>query len=143
MMLDMTNSTIRSYSDLRRLQTFEERFEYLKLGGQIGRTTFGFDRYLNQQFYSSYFWKKSRDEVILRDNGCDLGIEGWEVSYGLLIHHMNPISVQDILEGEEWIFDPEFLITTTKLTHNAIHYGTDLVMPKVVIERTPNDTKLW
>lgn len=133
----------RSYSELRRLETFDERFEYLKLGGDVGRSTFGFDRYINQKFYSTYEWKRARREVILRDNSCDLGIPGYEIHTGLLIHHLNPIVVDDIIHGEEWILDPEFLITTTQRTHNAIHFGDDKQLPKVVIERKPHDTRLW
>lgn len=134
---------IRSYSELCRFELFEDRFEYLKLHGQVGRATFGFDRYINQQFYQSYEWKTARRDVIARDRGCDLGVPGYEINGGVLIHHMNPMSVDDIVHGEEWIFDPNFLITTTKLTHNAIHYGDDRQLPKVVTSRTPNDTMLW
>jgi len=136
-------STTRSYSELRTLETFEERFEYLKLGGSVGRSTFGFDRYLNQKFYKSWAWKRARDIVIVRDLGCDLGIEGYEIHADMLIHHINPMSVDDILHGEDWLIDPEYLITTTQGTHNAIHYGTDLQFPKVVVERLPGDTRLW
>jgi hypothetical protein len=134
---------IRSYSELRRLDFFAERYEYLKLNGDVGRSTFGFDRYVNQKFYTSYEWKRARQQVILRDNGCDLGIYGYEINGALLIHHMNPMVADDILHGEEWIFDPEYLITTTQNTHNAIHFGNDRLLPKVVIARTPHDTKLW
>lgn len=105
--------------------------------------TFGFDRYINQKFYSTYEWKRARREVILRDNSCDLGIPGYEIHSGLLIHHLNPIVVDDIIHGAEWILDPEFLITTTQRTHNAIHFGDDKQLPKVVIERKPHDTRLW
>lgn len=134
---------IRSYLELRRLHTFEDRFEYLKMNGQVGRATFGFDRWINQRFYMSYLWKKARNDVILRDNGCDLGILGYEIGGSVLIHHMNPMTSEDIIHGEEWIFDPNFLITTTPNTHNAIHFGTDTLLPKVVIERSQGDTKLW
>lgn len=134
---------IRTYSDVRNLHTFEERFAYLKLGGSVGRSTFGFDRHINQRFYTSSEWKRARRAVILRDNGCDLGIIGREIHVDLLIHHINPMSVDDILHGEEWIFDPEYLITTTKETHNAIHYGVDLQHPPVVTARTRGDTTLW
>lgn len=134
----------RRYSELRRLETFEERFDYLKLGGEVGRATFGFDRYLNQQFYSSYEWKQARRSVIIRDDGCDLGIPGREIHTELLVHHMNPMTADDIVHGEEWIFDPEFLVVTTKMTHNAIHYGDEsLLIPSVVPQRSPNDTNLW
>lgn len=135
--------SIRTYSELRTLSTFEERFEYLKLGGSVGHSTFGFDRHINQTFYKSWAWKHARDAVIVRDNGCDLGIEGHEIYADMLIHHVNPIVVDDILHGEEWLIDPEYLITTTQATHNAIHFGSDLQFPKVVVERKPGDTRLW
>ena len=134
---------IRSYSELVQLETFDERFEYLKLGGGVGRPTFGFDRHINQQFYASREWEDVRQYVIFRDNGCDLGVEGYDIFEGPLVHHMTPMVVDDILHGETWILDPEFLITTTHHTHNAIHYGTDVDIPKVVTERSPEDTKLW
>lgn len=133
----------RRYSELRRFETFEERFDYLKLEGGVGRATFGHDRYLNQTFYTSREWKWVRDEVIVRDRGCDLGIPGREVHQGLVIHHMNPMTPDDILHQEEWILDPEFLIVTSHLTHNDIHFGLKRLVPQVVTERTPNDTKLW
>lgn len=135
--------TIRSYSELKNLETFDERFEYLKLSGNVGSSTFGFDRHVNQSFYMSYEWEKVREEVILRDNGCDLGISGYEIHRDILIHHINPIVLSDILHGEPWIFDLDNLITTTKKTHNAIHFGRPNPYPKVVIARNPNDTKLW
>lgn len=133
----------RTYTDLSRLDNFNDRFEYLKLSGNVGRATFGFDRYVNQQFYSSIEWKRVRDAVIVRDHGCDLGIPGYEIHADILIHHINPMDLQDIVHGEEWILDPEFLITTTKRTHNAIHYGSPNLLPPVVPERTPGDTALW
>lgn len=136
-------SKIRTYSELRRLDSFEERFEYLKLNGEVGRSTFGFDRYINQQFYQSYEWKESRELVILRDFGCDLGIQGYDIHSNLVIHHMNPMTVYEILHGEAQIFDPEYLITTAYKTHNAIHFGNRNLLPKVVISRSPNDTRLW
>lgn len=132
----------RRYSELRHLQTFEERFEYLRLVGQVGEATFGFDRWVNQQFYTSQQWKRVRDRVILRDMGCDLGVPGYEVHHGLLVHHMNPMTVEDIERGHSWILNPEFLICTSKRTHNAIHYGGELPRPRPV-ERRPGDTKLW
>jgi len=134
---------IRSYSELKRLNTFEERFEYLRLHGDVGRSTFGFDRYLNQRFYKSYEWKSVRDHVIVRDNGCDLGVNGYEIHTGALIHHINPLAVDDIIHNELWIFDPEYLITTTQRTHNAIHYSDVSLLPKVVVAREKGDTKLW
>lgn len=134
---------IRSYSELRRYNTWDDRFAYLLLGGQVGYATFGFDRHINQKFYSSYEWKRVRDDVIVRDNGCDLGIFGHEIHSGILIHHINPMDLDDILHGEEWILNPEYLVTTTHNTHNAIHYGVEKLHPKVVVERNPGDTKLW
>jgi hypothetical protein len=134
---------IKTYNELKNLDSFLDRFEYLKLDGVVGRSTFGFDRWVNQQFYQSYLWKKAREQVIVRDNGCDLGVYGYEIHGSLLIHHMNPISVEDIVHGEEWITDPEYLITTTPNTHNAIHYGTQNLLPKTVVSRAPKDTKLW
>lgn len=139
----MTTSTIRTYHDLLELETFEERLEYLRLGGGVGYATFGFDRYINQKFYASHEWKMVRNLVITRDNGCDLGIPGYEIHVEPLIHHINPLSVRDLLGHKDWVLNPDFLITTTKNTHNAIHYGGKSPYPKVVTERTPNDTKLW
>ncbi len=133
----------RTYSELTRLNTFDERFEYLKLGGGVGRSTFGSDRHINQQFYTSREWENVRRHVIVRDEGCDLGILGYEIHVGILIHHINPMVVNDILHSESWILDPEFLITTTHNTHNAIHFAGENPYPKVVTERSPRDTKLW
>lgn len=134
---------IRTYSSLRQLETFEERFEYLKLGGDVGRSTFGFDRYLNQRFYRSPEWKSVRRHVILRDNGCNLGIPGYEIYDVVLIHHMNPMNVDDIVHRKDEILNPEFLVTTNMRTHNEIHYGIERREPKVVLSRTPNDTRPW
>lgn len=134
---------IRSYSELIQFNTFDERFEYLKLNNHLGETTFGFDRSVNQDFYHSYEWKRVRDEVILRDNGCDLGVPGYEINVEILIHHLNQMTLDDIIHGESWIIDPEYLITTTKMTHNAIHYAQPNPYPKTVLSRNPNDTKLW
>jgi hypothetical protein len=134
---------MKSYQELRYLNTFEERFDYLKLVGIVGKSTFGFDRWINQHFYNSHEWKLVRDFVIVRDDGCDLGIPDFEIYSGLLIHHMNPISAEDIKHGEEWILDPNFLITTSLLTHNAIHYGNDNLLPRGPSERKSGDTKLW
>ena len=134
---------IRSYSELRRLDTFEDRYEYLVLHGQVGEITFGFDRHINQRFYTSREWRDVRQYVIARDDGCDLGIEGFDIHSGLYIHHMNPMSVSDIVDGDPSILDPEFLITTTQQTHNAIHYGDYSLLPRRLVERAPGDTKLW
>lgn len=134
---------IRRYSELRHIPTFEERFEYLKLNGSVGRETFGFDRYINQRFYTSKEWRDIRHYVITRDLGLDLGAEGYEINSRILIHHMNPIVVDDILHKNDDILDPEFLITTCHNTHNAIHYGDSNLLPKPLVERSRGDTKLW
>lgn len=136
--------TIRTYSELITLPTYEARFDYLKLDGRVGSETFGFDRYLNQKVYQrDHRWKKARDTVIIRDNGCDLGIEGREIYGKIIVHHMNPVTLNDLLEDREWIYDPEFLICTVHNTHNAIHYGDKDLLIKTPIERTPNDTCPW
>jgi len=134
---------IRRYSELRRLKDFEERYHYLSLKGQVGTSTFGFDRYINQQFYNSREWRQLRHHVISRDNGCDLGIDGYEIHSGLIIHHMNPMKPDDISHGDSDILDPEFLITTTHRTHNAIHYGDEKLLARPFVERSRGDTKLW
>ena len=134
---------IRRYSELRHIPTFEERFDYLKLNGSVGRETFGFDRYINQRFYTSKEWRDIRHYVITRDLGLDLGAEGYEINSRILIHHMNPIEVDDILHKNDDILDPEFLITTCHNTHNAIHYGDSSLLPKPLVERSRGDTKLW
>lgn len=134
---------IRRYSELRHIPTFEERFEYLKLNGSVGRETFGFDRYINQRFYTSKEWRDIRHYVITRDLGLDLGAEGYEINSRILIHHMNPIVVDDILHKNDDILDPEFLITTCHNTHNAIHYGDSSLLPKPLVERSRGDTRLW
>lgn len=134
---------IRTYSALRRLNTIEERFNYLKLHGEVGDTTFGFDRWMNQQFYRSSEWKHIRDHVIVRDNGCDLGVDGYEVHGRITIHHMNPIRVDDFSDGNADILDPEFLIAVAHRTHNAIHYGDERLLPRPLVVRVPGDTKLW
>ena len=138
------DSRIRTYSELATLQTFTERFNYLQLKGRVGKETFGFDRYLNQHLYQrNPKWLKARDTVIIRDNGCDLGLEGYEIYDKIIVHHMNPITLDDVLNDREWIYDPEFLICTTHNTHNAIHYGDEDLLVKAPIERKPNDTCLW
>lgn len=134
---------IRTYSELKRIESFVDRFNYLKLGGTVGIDTFGFDRYLNQVFYNCLEWKQIRDFVILRDNGCDLGVAGHEIPKFIIIHHMNPISIEDVKNRNPIIFDPEFLITTVLRTHNAIHYGTDDSIFKVPLDRKSNDTIPW
>lgn len=134
----------RCYSELITFPTFEERFKYLKLGGLVGKETFGFDRHLNQMLYQrSPRWKKVRDEVIIRDNGCDLGVEGFEIYGKITVHHMNPITMDDILKDRDWIYDPEFLICTTHNTHNAIHYGDERLLITAPTVRTKHDTCPW
>lgn len=135
--------TIRTYSELITLPTFEERFRYLKLDGVVGRETFGFDRYLNQVFYKSDEWLEIRDFVIVRDNGCDLGIEGRDIHNRIYIHHMNPITVEDILSRSEYLLNPDFLITTMHQTHNAIHFSDDSLLFAAPAERRKNDTCPW
>ena len=134
---------IRTYSELIKLPTFEERYRYLRLGGKVGEETFGFDRYINQEFYKSKEWRAVRDHVIVRDNGCDLGIEDREIHGRILIHHMNPISVEDILRRSEFLLNPEYLISTIKNTHDAIHYGDESLLITAPIERSRNDTCPW
>ena len=133
----------RAYSDLVQLETFEERFEYLRLDGTVGLVTFGFDRYLNQQFYQSREWRSVRDFVIVRDSACDLGIDGHEIFGRIYIHHMNPISSKDIQMMSKFLLDPEFLICVTHETHNAIHYSDAKLLLTEPIQRRPNDTCPW
>lgn len=135
--------SIRTYSELITHPTYEERFKYLQLNGQVGADTFGFDRYMNQRFYRSAQWKRIRNEVIIRDNGCDLGMEGYEIHGRILIHHMNPITIADIESMSEYLLNPEYLITTVHNTHNAIHYGDENLLCTGPIERQPNDTCPW
>ena len=137
---------IRTYSELIKLPTFIERYNYLKLGDRIGEETFGFDRYLNQKFYKSIEWKRVRNYVITRDNACDLAIDDREIPKfsRILIHHMNPIRLNDIVNATDYLLDPEYLITTTKLTHDAIHFGDEsILLADTFIERTQNDTCPW
>ena len=136
-------TNIRTYSELIKLPTFKERYEYLRLGGRVGEDTFGFDRYLNQAFYKSEEWKFIRDHVIIRDNGCDLGIEGHEIFGRILIHHMNPIRKEDIINRSDILLNPEYLICTIKNTHDAIHYGDKNLLVIAPIERKKNDTCPW
>lgn len=133
----------RTYSELRKLDTFEERYAYLRLDGVLGQRTFGFDRWVNQRFYKSREWLTVREQVIVRDNGCDLGLDGFEIFSGLLVHHMNPISVDDLEQGLEWVINPDYLITTSLRTHNAIHYGDENLLPRAPVVRKAGDTTLW
>ena len=134
---------IKTYSELSRLQTFEERYRYLRLRGSVGEETFGFDRFINQNFYKSREWQSIRDFVIVRDNGCDLGVEGYEIYGTILIHHMNPLLTKDILDKSEFLLNPEYLISTILTTHNAIHYGDEGLLIKTPIQRTKNDMCPW
>ena len=136
--------SIKTYTELSRLNTFEERFEYLRLGGSVGKETFGFDRWLNQYFYQrSAEWRRVRDKIIVRDNGCDLGVEGYDIHSRIIVHHINPISMEDFEKQSIYLLDPEFLICTTHNTHNAIHYGDANLLIKAPIERSRNDTCSW
>ena len=137
------SSNIKRYSELQQLETFEERFNYLKLSGSVGVETFGFDRYINQRFYKDPRWKRVRDQVIVRDSACDLGILDREIMGNVYVHHMNPITAQDIINNSDFVFNPDYLICVSHETHNAIHYGDILSLPSRVIERKPGDTKLW
>lgn len=144
----MTNTKIRTYSELITIPTFIERYRYLRLGGKVGEETFGFDRYLNQQFYKSDEWLRIRDYVILRDTGCndycqDLGVDGYDIRGRILIHHMNPITVDDIIHRSDFLLNPEYLICTTKNTHDAIHYGNEDILIQAPVERRKNDTCPW
>lgn len=140
---DKVIKMIRTYSELKTLKTFRERYEYLRLSGKVGEETFGFDRYLNQVFYKSKEWEQIRREVIIRDNGCDLGIDGYEISGKILIHHMNPITASDIVKRSDILLNPDYLITTVLSTHNAIHYGDERLLMDVPLERTKHDTCPW
>lgn len=134
---------IRSYSELRRIDNFEERFKYLQLFSQVGLATFGFERYLNQRFYTSAQWKHARTQVIARDLGCDLGVAGYEIFDRVIIHHMNPMSVDQVTDADERILDPDYLVCVSHETHNAIHYGDESLLRKPFVARRQGDTKLW
>ncbi len=139
----MNPKIIRRYSELIRLPTFEERYEYLRIAGQVGKDTFGFDRYLNQLFYKSKEWEHLRDDIIVRDNGCDLAIPGLEIPGKIYIHHINPLTKEDILNKTEFLLNPEYLVCTSYDTHQAIHYGNTDRLPRGPIIRTKNDTCPW
>jgi len=134
---------MRSYSELCTIHNFEDRYRYLRVSAEVGIATFGYERWLNQAFYTSVQWRQVRQEVIARDRGCDLGVEGYEIFDRIVIHHMNPMLVSDITWGNEAILDPEFLISVSLRTHNAIHYGDEKVLPRPLVRRSPGDTKLW
>lgn len=133
----------RSFSELVRIPSFDERFRYLALHGSVGRSTFGHERWMNQSFYGSSEWRRLRHFVILRDEGCDLAVPGFEIHDRVIIHHMNPMSPDDIEHGNDDILDPEYLISTTHQTHNAIHYGDENLLRRPLVARRPNDTRLW
>lgn len=132
---------IRTYNELRSLKTFDERYNYLKLNGRVADLTFGFDRYLNQVFYKSQMWQKTRRDIIVRDLGCDLGIEGYEIYGVVLVHHMNPIQIEDIRDRTDYLLNPNYLICSSLITHNAIHYGSS--SPNIITERRRGDTCPW
>lgn len=134
---------LRRYSELKRLKTFEERYEYLRIGGLVGESTFGFERYLNQALYTSQKWRQLRSQIIIRDNGCDLGIEGRDIFDKIIIHHMNPLTREQIQDPDDSMFDPEYLICVSHNTHNAIHYGDASLLSKEYVPRRPNDTCPW
>lgn len=134
---------IRRYGELLRLSTFEERYDYLALSGVVGKATFGYDRYINQKFYQSTQWRNLRSHIIVRDNGCDLGIFDREIYGPIFIHHMNPMDANAIVDGDPDILNPEYLISVTHTTHNAIHYGDKTRLANLPVERRPGDTKLW
>ena len=137
------NRIIKTYEELITFPSFEERYDYLRIKGKVGEETFGYDRWINQMFYRSKEWKRIRDIVILRDNGCDLGVEGYDIHDKVLIHHMNPISIDDINLASEYLMNPRYLITVSFNTHQAIHYGTQLNLITNPVERRPNDTSPW
>lgn len=134
---------IRTYTELSEIEGFMPRYEYLRLNGVVGHSTFGFDRYLNQNFYRSREWRDVRNYVILRDNGCDLGVPGYELQAEILIHHINPMESVDLVHGRDWILDPEYLITTCTRTHNAIHYGPSGLPRQEPVQRRKDDTIPW
>lgn len=135
--------TVRSYSDMCQFETFEDRYAYLRVPGSVGEETFGFNRWVNQDFYRSNEWRRVRHEVIARDNGCDLGVPGYEIYDRIYIHHMNPMTFQDIDDGNPDILNPEYLISVTLRTHNAIHFGNEKNLVQPLVERRPGDTTLW
>lgn len=134
---------IRRYGELIRLSTHEDRYEYLKLGGAVGHETFGFERWMNQEFYRSTEWRHIRNHVIARDLGNDLGVEGYAIHDRVYVHHMNPLKPSDIVHGDAAMLDPEYLICVSHRTHNAIHYGDKKLLPQPMVVRRPGDTTLW
>lgn len=134
---------IRTYTELRRLNTLRERFEYLRLNGYVGDTTFGSDRYINQKFYSSREWRQLRHHVIARDNGCEMGVPDFPIQHEVRVHHLNPMRPSDIVNSDDMILNPEYLITVSLMTHNAVHYGDEDLLPRPMVQRHPGDTTLW
>ena len=134
---------IRTYRECMQLPTFQERYRYLQIGGRVGKETFGFDRYLNQMLYRTSEWKRFRRDMIVRDNGCDLGCEEYEIYGNVLVHHINPITVEDVINRNPCIFDPNNVICTSLNTHNAIHYGDETLLITEPVVRKPNDTCPW
>lgn len=139
----MTSMKMRTYSELKRLKTIRERYEYLKLNGSVGKNTFGSRRFMNQSFYRSYEWRKAKNAVIIRDSGCNLGIKGYEILDKIYIHHMNPVTIEQLERKDPKLYDPEYLICVDFITHNAIHYGDEDLLPKESMIRKPGDTYLW
>lgn len=139
----MNQRTIRTYSELCKLQTFEERYEYLRIGGVVGEDTFGSERYINQILYKMPEWRKVRRDVIIRDKGFDLGVQDYDIVGKVMVHHMNPITVDDIINRLDYVLDPEYLISSSFMTHQAIHYGSKDLLPEAPIERFKNDTCPW
>lgn len=135
--------TFKTYREMRQLKTFEERFKYLQLKGAVGEDTFGFDRWINQKFYRSVEWRRVRDQVIIRDNGCDLGCEDHPIIGRIIIHHINPLRVEDFDQNPDYLLNPDYLVCTSHNTHNAIHYGDENLLPKEWQPRQPNDTCPW
>ncbi len=134
---------LRSYSELKRLPTFKERYEYLRIGGLVGESIFGFERFLNQALYTSQRWRLLRNQIIVRDNGCDLGVEGYDIYDKIIIHHMNPLTREQLREPDDSMFDPEYLICVSDNTHKAIHYGDASLLRQEYVPRRPNDTCPW
>lgn len=132
-----------TYSELIKIPTFKDRYEYLKLTGEVGADTFGFDRYLNQSFYKSAIWRKIRNQVIVRDNGCDMAHPDYPIAGKIVIHHLNPVDQDDVIYQRDILLNPEFLVCVSLMTHNAIHYGSQELLPSDPIERKPNDTCPW
>ena len=142
-LISKRNTMIRTYSELIKHSSFEDRYKYLALKGEVGRSTFGFDRWINQQFYRSSQWRNLRRDIIARDNGCDLAVPGYEIHNRLIVHHMNPMIQDDIIYGTSKAINPEYLICTTHTTHNAIHFGDASLLSKPLVTRSPGDTTLW